>query len=124
NVACALDDAYGARHDRIADARAGEERPSLVLDAIALERRGRALPVDRLGSRLDDEKLAGLAVFRPLDIHRHAVMPLDLARPTREREDLLVVEHVGLPLGVRRRHARGGLRRIARVDHLSRFLAA
>src|SRR5690606_11723753 len=124
NVAGALDDANGAGDDCIADARAGEERPSLVPDAIVLERRGSALPVNRLGPRLDHKELAALAVLRPFDVHRHSIVLLDLAGPAREREDLVVVEHVGLPLGVRRRHIRGGARRVARVDHLPPLLAA
>src|ERR1700730_18378270 len=71
-----LDDADRTGRYCFADAHTGDELAACVVDAIGLHRTGFASRLDSFRSSLNDEHFIGLAVLRPLDVHRLAIMLL------------------------------------------------
>ncbi len=95
DLARTFDQADVARHDRVADAESRDQLPALRLDAIGFEGACLLAGLHGFGSRLDDEDLAGLAIFGPLHVHGAPIVGLDRAGPAGEREDILIVQHEG-----------------------------
>ena len=112
HVAGVGDAADSAGSDPVADRQPGGKHLRRRLEAIhRRHRRPRTTAVDRLGSGLDDEQLAGDAVLRPLDVHRGRLAPdagvviLDRNRPLRQLQDVVVAHRVARPVVVRRRRS-------------------
>ncbi len=122
DVVGALDHAGRARRDRIADAQTCHQQRSAPNESVRLHRRGLALRLHRLRPRLHDIERAVVTVSRPLHVHWHAVVFLDHDRPSRQPQDLAVVQHQRL-LFLRRRLDRLGLHAVSGVHGLDFLLA-
>src|SRR5690606_406709 len=96
-----LDHFRGAAADALADAAPLGKHGAALLQR-ELDAPARRTALHRLRPRLQDEKLAGLAVLRPFDVHRAPIVVLDDQALPRERDRF----------GVRQRE----LRALARVD--------
>ena len=93
DVAGVLDHADAAGGDGIADAEPGKQLLALARDLVGLEQAGLAARLHRLGPRLDDVDVAGLAVLGPFHVHRAAIVLLDGDRPAGQEQNLLVAQH-------------------------------
>src|SRR5262249_25188703 len=113
-----LDDARHPGADALADAAPGGEHAPFTLERVALDGAAGAA-LHRLRPCLQDVDRTALAVARPLDVHRPAIVLLDEERLPRELHQIVIVQTEALLVGgwhVHRLHTLGGALR--RVHHL------
>ena len=92
-IACAFDTACLRGGYRFSNAKARKQPLSFFLQSISGNRAGFFQGLHRLRSRLKDENLARVAIFRPFDIYGSLVMVLDRARPFCQAQNLGITEH-------------------------------
>src|SRR5690606_2951043 len=119
----AREPAHLAGCDRVADGKSRRELLTLAVQLVGLQRADLLARLHGLGPGLHDIELARLAVLRPFDVHRLAVVRFNRAGPAGELDDLLVVEHERVALTPRRADELGGRLAAARIDHLLRLPA-
>jgi hypothetical protein len=96
--------------DLFAHAPAGHENATALSQSIVFELVGLGACMHGFGSSLQDEQFSGPAVLCPLDVHRccdaayTAEVLFDRARPSRQRENLLVAESASHSIARRDRH--------------------